>query len=129
MKQHLLPTRAAGRVVSDGVQGRIKIPSAALVPRIVLKWLSILHEKNLVYRSINVYRLILSETLDQMAGFDVCKTQKIIILRQGMPKYTGYLDVEVLLLFMESLGTDVGQSLTSLSHKLFVLFNMIVAER
>lgn len=129
MKQHLLPTRAAGRVVSDGVQGRIKIPSATLVPRIVLKWLSILHEKNLAYRSINVYRWILSETLDQMAGFDVCKTPRIIILRQGMPKHTGFLDVEVLLLFMESLGTDVGQSLTSLSHKLFVLVNMIVAER
>ncbi len=46
-----------------------------------------------------------------------------------MPKYTGFLDVGVLLLFIESLGTDVGQSLTSLSHKRFVLFNMIVAER
>ena len=129
MKQHLLPTRAAGRVVSDGVQGRIKIPSAALVPRIVLKWLSILHEKNLVYRSINVYRLILSETLDQMAGYDVSKTPRIIKLREGMPKYTGFLDVGVLLLLMVSLGTDVRQSLTTLSHNFFVLFNMIVAER
>ena len=78
MKQHLLPTRAAGRVGSDGVQGRITIPSAALVPRIVLKLLYNLNEKNLAYRSINVYRLILSETLDQMAGFDVSKPQELL---------------------------------------------------
>ena len=129
MKQHLLPTRAAGRVGSDGVQGRITIPSAALVPRIVLKLLYNLNEKNLAYRSINVYRLILSETLDQMAGFDVSKTPRIIKLREGMPKYTGFLDVGVLLLLMVSLGTDVRQSLTTLSHNFFVLFNMIVAER
>ena len=77
-----------------------------------------------------MYCFKLSETLDQMAGFDVSKTTRIIKLRQGMAKYTGFLDVGVLLLFnIESLGTDVGQSLTSLSHKRFVLFNMIVAER
>jgi hypothetical protein len=126
VKQHLLPTRAAGRVGSDSVEGRIKIPSAALVPRIVLKWLSNLHKKIKLTDQSTCIVLYSQKPLIRWRA--VSKTTRIIKL-QGMPKYTGFLDVGVLLLFIESLGTDVGQSLTSLSHKRFVLFNMIVAER
>jgi hypothetical protein len=94
----------------------------------ILEFLSDLHGKGLAYRSINVYRSMLSGTLEQMEGYDVGKHPLVIKLMQGIfnstppkPKYTEFWDVGVVLRHLQSLGPDVDLSLTSLSHKLVIL--------
>ena len=95
---------------------------------IILDFLSDLHIKGLPYKSINVYRSMLSGTLEQMEGYDIGKHPLIIKLMQGIfnssppkPKYTGFWDVDVVLRHLQAQGPDIDLSLTSLSHKLVVL--------
>ncbi|KZS16152.1 Uncharacterized protein APZ42_018153 [Daphnia magna] len=94
----------------------------------VLEFLSDLHGKGLAYRSINVYRSMLSGTLEKMESYDVGKHPLVLKLMQGIfnstppkPKYTGFWDVGIVLRHIESLGSDIDLSLTSLSQKLVIL--------
>ncbi len=82
----------------------------------------------MAYRSINVYRSMLSGTLEQMEGYDIDEHPLLIKLMQGIfnstppkPKYTGFWDVDVFLRHLKAQELDVDLSLTSLSHKLVVL--------
>ena len=83
---------------------------------IILDFLSDLHGKGLAYRSINVYRSMLSGTLEQMEGYDIGKHPLIIKLMQGIfnssppkPKYTGFWDVDVVLRHLQAQGPDIDE--------------------
>lgn len=95
---------------------------------LILKFLSDLFEEGKAYRSINVYRSMLSGTLEKIEGWDVGKHPLVIKLMQGIfnssppkPKYTGFWSTDTVLGYIESLGPDSGLSLTVLSKKLVIL--------
>jgi hypothetical protein len=94
----------------------------------ILKSLSDLFEEGKAYRSINVYRSMLSGTLEKIEGWDVGKHPLVVKLMQGIfnssppkPKYTGFWSTDTVLDYIESLGPDSGLSLTVLSKKLVIL--------
>ena len=65
---------------------------------VVLDFLSDLHGEGKEYRSINVYRSMLSATLDKIEGFDVGKNPLVITLMLGIfnsnppkPRYKSFL--------------------------------------
>ncbi|KZS13077.1 Uncharacterized protein APZ42_021816 [Daphnia magna] len=105
VKPHQLLTRAPGTVGS-------------------VEFLTDLHKEGKAYRSINVFRSMLSSTLDRIDGFDVGKHPLIVKLMKGIfhfnppqPKYNGFWDVGVVLSYLESLGPNESLELKLLSSK------------
>ena len=87
-----------------------------------------LYKESKAYRSINVYRSMLSSTLDRIGGHDVGKHPLAVKLMKGIfhsnppqPKYNGFWDIGSVLSYLESLGSDDSLSLKILSYKLLML--------
>jgi hypothetical protein len=107
--------------------GRDQDPlSASLI--VVLEFLTELHESGKAYRSINVFRSMLSATLEKIEGYDVGKHPLVIKLMLGIfnfnppkPKYNGFWDIGTVLAHIEGLGPDAFLSFKNLSCKLVML--------
>ena len=95
---------------------------------VVLEFLTDLYKEGKAYRSINVYRSMLSSTLDRIGGHDVGKHPLVIKLMKGIfhsnppqPKYNGFWDIGSVLSYLESLGPDDSLSLKILIFELVML--------
>lgn len=110
VKPHQLLTKVPETIGFIGALKGVKIPSGK------------------AYRSINVYRSMLSGTLEKIKGWDVGKHPLMCKLMQGIlnstppkPKYTEFWDTGTVLTYIESLGPDSSLSFAALSKSLVVL--------
>ena len=95
----------------------------------VLIFLSSLADHGKAYRSINVYRSMLSATVDKIDGFNVGKHPLVTRLMKGIfssnppsAKYSGFWDINTVLVYLDSLGPNVSLNFKQLSLKLTILF-------
>ena len=90
----------------------------------VLEFLSFLATNGKAYRTVNVYRSMLSSTLGKLDGVKIGKHPLVARLLKGIynnvpttPKYTGFLDVSTVTRYLSSLGQNEFLSFNDLSLK------------
>lgn len=95
---------------------------------LILNFLADLYEAGRSYSSINVYRSMLSSTLDPVEGISVGQHQVVVKLLQSIyflrppkPKYAHTWDVNLVLSFLSSLGSNEDLDLKTISRKLSIL--------
>ena len=94
----------------------------------VLEFLSFLATNGKAYRTVNVYRSMLSSTLGKLDGVKIGKHPLVVRLLKGIynhvpptPKYTGFWDVSTVIRYLSSLGQNESLSFNDLSLKLTML--------
>lgn len=94
----------------------------------VLEFLAQLVIQGKAYRTVNIARSMLSSTLGRIDCFDIGKHPLEVKLMKGahnkspsVPKYSGFLDVRIVVYFLTSLGPNEVLSFARLSNKLAIL--------
>jgi hypothetical protein len=94
----------------------------------VLEFLSWQVGEGKAYRTVNVSRSMLSSTLGKIDGFDIGKHPLVVKLMKGaynkkppVPRYTGFWDINLVINYIISLGSNNELSFSTLSTKLAVL--------
>jgi hypothetical protein len=101
-----------------------------------VNFIAIQFELGLEYRTLNVYRSVISATHPQIQGWNVGKHPVIVQLLKGifnsrppMPRYINTWDVNAVTKYFESCSANDKLTLKQLSKKLVVLLALTSAER
>ena len=101
-----------------------------------LEFLTSLFQEGMQYHSVNTIRSAVSMTHEHIEGIPVGKHPMISQLLKGMynlrppqPRYSTTWDVDIVIRYLQSLGSNDGLSLKVLSQKLLFLMALVQASR